>query len=763
MQGERSGPAPDGLADSAAGSDSEVRRLAGGGLNIAAGLVNQGCLFGVTILLARQLGSSDVGTYAQAFAIRQLLVLVALGGMRSAMTRYVAIHRADDDPAALRGTIRFGLAFTVGTSVVFGVALFAASHWLAFEAFNDPAMESALRWVAVGLPSACFVVATLSATQGFRTQRPFAFVGNMLEPILRLVLTIGVLAAGFGLNGSLIVLQVASIVTAVAAFGVAPQAPGQAPAGDAPLRGPRRHALRLGQLALVGGSAGAGVVRHHHPRPVPGSLRGRRVPGGHPHRPHRRHRQPSPQRLARPPRAADLFRRGQLETLSRLYVASSEWLVRLSLPLLAFLFVCTEPILRLFGPEFVVGVAVTRILIIGTLLDAATTQGGIVLNMSGRNAMNMFDTVGALAINLGLNVLLIPSLGIRGASLAWAVSLLMIGVLRAVQVHHFVVPAYPLSWRVLKSVGAATLAVVVGWPLLQVLPSTWGFLVVGMAMGATYVACLWGLGMEDDDRLVLESVVARVRPAERLRVTPVTQMKAQMKARMKTLRESVREAGRGLSPRYRPGVEPLVIDELISPLRYDVLVRSQFFEFLGANRPLLDASPERFVAAVRATDYHRWYRTVAVHAVGIAAESDEVIEEAFHRRVLRSVALADSVAARGFVPKPPLTIRESERARTATGKRLGPRHYPLDGCHRLALLRALGRRHLEPGEYRVTSGSSDVLDNTARLLPGLEIGEADYETFLASGYLVGWSGAGSTSSAPPSRRAAPTAVTRWRR
>jgi hypothetical protein len=32
-------------------------------------------------------------------------------------------------------------------------------------------------------------------------------------------------------------------------------------------------------------------------------------------------------------------------------------------------------------------------------------------------------------------------------------------------------------------------------------------------MGSTYLACLWGLGMEDDDRLVLESLVARVRPA----------------------------------------------------------------------------------------------------------------------------------------------------------------------------------------------------------------------------------------------------------
>ena len=75
----------------------------------------------------------------------------------------------------------------------------------------------------------------------------------------------------------------------------------------------------------------------------------------------------------------------------------------------------------------------------------------------------------------------------------------------------------------------------------------------------------------------------------------------------------------------------------------------------------------------------------------------------------------------------------------------------------------MGRRHLEPGEYRVTSAPSDLLDNTARLIPALAIGEAEYEAFLASGYLVGWSGVGSTSSVPPSRRAGPNAPTRWRR
>jgi hypothetical protein len=204
--------------------------------------------------------------------------------------------------------------------------------------------------------------------------------------------------------------------------------------------------------------------------------------------------------------------------------------------------------------------------------------------------------------------------------------------------------------------------------------------------------------------------------------------------RLKAARESLRELGRGLSPRYRPGHEPLVIDELISPLRYDVMIRSHFFETLAEHRALFDDDPDGFVRLVRGTDYHTWYTTVAVHAIGITGQPEAAIDEAFHRRVLRSAALADSVAEKGFIARPPLTIRSSDGAEIASGKRLGSRHYPLDGCHRLALLRQLGRRELQPGEYRVTT-SGPVLDNTARLLPNVGLDAAGYHAFIGLGYV----------------------------
>lgn len=206
--------------------------------------------------------------------------------------------------------------------------------------------------------------------------------------------------------------------------------------------------------------------------------------------------------------------------------------------------------------------------------------------------------------------------------------------------------------------------------------------------------------------------------------------------RVKAARESLREIGRGLSPRYRPGTEALMIDELISPLRYDVLVRSQLFELLAAERACFDRSPSAFVELARQTDYHTWFRVVAVYAIGIAGQADDEIEAAFERRVLRSAALADSVAAKGFIPKPPLTVRSTGHVVTAAGKRLGPRHYPLDGCHRLALLRALGRTELRPGEYRVTAGSGPLLDNTAKLIPALGLADDRYLPFVARGYGV---------------------------
>ena len=130
---------------------SEVVHVArGGGLNLAGSLINTISVLALFWVLDKNLGQTLTGVYIQAFALRRILQTIALGGMRSAMTRFVAIHLADDDDASLRGTIAVGIAISVGLATVLGIALFFAAPWLSNSVYGDPEMVAGLRWVAVG-------------------------------------------------------------------------------------------------------------------------------------------------------------------------------------------------------------------------------------------------------------------------------------------------------------------------------------------------------------------------------------------------------------------------------------------------------------------------------------------------------------------------------------------------------------------------------------------------------------------------------------
>src|SRR3954447_1505632 len=127
------------MTDTRAESDREVLGIArGGALNIGGQLCSQISFFLITLLLARTLGRADVGVYAQGFAFLVLLGLLSLSGFRAGLTRFVAVHLANDDPGALRGTVRLGLGLSAVASVALGVALYFLSSSLADSIFGDP-------------------------------------------------------------------------------------------------------------------------------------------------------------------------------------------------------------------------------------------------------------------------------------------------------------------------------------------------------------------------------------------------------------------------------------------------------------------------------------------------------------------------------------------------------------------------------------------------------------------------------------------------
>lgn len=484
-------------------ADREVLGMAGGGgLNLAGSLFSHGSLLIMSLVLARIRGSSGVGVYWQAYALLTLVELFALGGFSSAMTRFVAVHRAEGDLGGVRGTIRLGLTLTTVTAVGAAIVLIITAPWLANSVFSDPRLTAPLRWVALTLPPLAFQDAALGATKGFKTMKPFAFVGMVLEPGLRTGLTVMLLLLGTGMKGAMAALFVSNAVGAIAAAAALRRLMGK-PQVD-PVYRPRElfsfsvfswlaalasSGLLWADTLLLGIFVSSSQVGVYNVATRLVSLASFVM---------------APIIASFAPRIADLYHRRQIETLQRTYAVATSWIIRLSLPAFIALILFTPQLLAFFGPAYPAAASVTIILALGKFVDAATGPCAMMLNMSGRVALNMADNISVLALNIGLNLWLIPEFGIVGSAAAWAISLAVVNLARVAQVR-MTMGMLPLSAGTAKGLVAGAGATAIAQLVRLLVPPRFGFELGLVVLLATYLGLILLLGLTQDDRLLLSS------------------------------------------------------------------------------------------------------------------------------------------------------------------------------------------------------------------------------------------------------------------
>jgi hypothetical protein len=186
--------------------------------------------------------------------------------------------------------------------------------------------------------------------------------------------------------------------------------------------------------------------------------------------------------------------------------------------------------------------------------------------------------------------------------------------------------------------------------------------------------------------------------------------------------------------RTRPGRERIEILRLISPLRYDVLIRAQFLEELRLRdiRQPLTVLPEFAVDH----PYFTWFKHVeSARFFPELLDDPERLLRRYLARVGRAVATLRSYERSGFDLRHPVTVSVTPGgAATESGTEVSSTFHIKDGCHRLALLLISGRQ-LEPEMYRSSRRHGRLLDNTALLLRHMDIPDGDYARFLSRGFV----------------------------
>jgi O-antigen/teichoic acid export membrane protein len=192
------------------------------------------------------------------------------------------------------------------------------------------------------------------------------------------------------------------------------------------------------------------------------------------------------------PRLSGLLTLGRRRDAEATFQAATAWTILMSWPIYLMLAVFSPVLLRVFGEGFAEGHAALTIVSLAMLVNTGTGPVNAALLMAGRNWWVVANTLGSLGLNISLNLVLIPHLGVTGAAIAWAASIVFENLMPLLQVALFMRlrPFGPAVWS--GAIGSAS--IYGGIALLCRLtwgPSIGAFVAAGVSGTIVYLIFLW--------------------------------------------------------------------------------------------------------------------------------------------------------------------------------------------------------------------------------------------------------------------------------
>ncbi len=484
---------------------NEKPRLARDGLIGMAGSITSATMgFLFTLILARSLGSAGSGVVLQAVAVFTIVLSLARGGMDSAAV-WIMPRLAGHSQGLIRGTVSFLLLAAALTGTLGAILTIALAP--VFASTGDPQATNVADAVAVAawfIPAGAVLMVALAITRGLGGVVPYVSVGSIALPVMRPVL-VGVVATLGGSFAAVTLAWAAPLPLALlaAVFVLRFQVrrherlgsmPGPWRAG--PWRadaGVRRSVLRYAlprtvsagleqsviwldviMVGILAGSAAAGIYGGASRFVAAGLIID------------------SALRIVVSTRFSVLLFEKKFAEVQSLYRVAATWLVLFSTPIYLVLAIFAPVVLGWLGAGFNQGALPLMILCVGAILTMTAGNIHSVLLMSGRSGWAALNKAIVLVINVGGNILLIPVLGMTGAAVTWAFSMLIDASLAAIEVRVFTGIRIGLP-AVLYALMVTTLTVAVPALVLRVtlgptLSALLGTLAVGAVLFLTWCA-----------------------------------------------------------------------------------------------------------------------------------------------------------------------------------------------------------------------------------------------------------------------------------
>lgn len=375
--------------------------------------------FALQVFLARVLGAAAFGDYVYAFCWMNMLALFGRLGLDTATLRYVAAYHGREDWGLMRGFIRRSQQTALAASCLTAVTA-AAVIWICRDRFR-PELTSPLLLALAMLPAWTQMQlrgATLTSLRRIiAAQAPQA----VLRPVL-LIVGVASLTLAVGCTASATLAMAMHLTATLAVVLLMSRLlwrflPAQA-AETPPAYEVRQWGKTLLPLGLL---AGLEVLDEQADVLLVGALVSTTEAGIY----------AAVSRFSllitfgfmavnaiTAPMISQLYAQGELARLQRLTTLAARGVLAFALPVAVGIVLFGPLLLGMFGAEFTSGYPALVILTVAQLATAVIGPVGFLLTMTGNQHLAFRVRVTTCVLNIALNAVLVPWLGILGAAVS---------------------------------------------------------------------------------------------------------------------------------------------------------------------------------------------------------------------------------------------------------------------------------------------------------------------------------------------------------
>jgi O-antigen/teichoic acid export membrane protein len=485
--------------------DQAIRDIVKGAGIVYAGLVIEVVIaFLAQVIAARFLSASSFGGITTGTALVNIGAIIAGLGFGPGLTRYLPRLDAGEKAAVTR----FAYLLTVPFSVVLGALVSLNATFIASRVFDDPAVAESIRVFGAAIPFAAVLALAIGGIRGQQIARYRIYIKNILHPVLRFALVGVAVLYGLGEVGVAFAYAIPYVVGAVLATALLfrslsawdrERTPGSdlreeflsysLPFTVAGMAGFLYRSIDIFLLLYLIDSSAVGIyaVAYAAARLILMFSTAFNFLGS--------------------PVASELEADGDITDALSVNSTILRWLVMASIPaLVPLVFFPAEFISIIYRPSYAEGASALVILAIAFAIHNVFSAQRNLLEAVGNSRIIAVNNVLAGALNVGLNLLLIPRLGIDGAALATAAAYLlqdalMIGELR------YELGQWAFDRSVLPPVLVAVPSLVVFTPIAAEIPGTFLWIVAAGALFTLVYTVLYLVivGFTDEEVMVIES------------------------------------------------------------------------------------------------------------------------------------------------------------------------------------------------------------------------------------------------------------------